>query len=205
MIKIMNSSKYPESPMLDLLRRTQITSKARYHSARRLSLHGWYSQWTLALLAVGQLVISLIPALKLKSSFSEAYLNFGGIFFGVLVLAYSLLLGMGNFPARSQKMHECGLEMGRLARQLTLWTDGKNATDEQYDKAAKEYYDTLSKYENHTNIDFLVASFDFYERKNIAEKFYKDGVIKFWHILQFSHYFVSIFLVSFWIYFAIAK
>jgi len=98
----------------ELLRRADITSRARYNASRRLESLGWTSQWTLALLAIGQIVISLISVLKLPMMFSQTYVDFMGLFFGVLVLAYSLLLGMANFNARSTRLHHCGMELGVL-------------------------------------------------------------------------------------------
>jgi SMODS and SLOG-associating 2TM effector domain family 5 len=208
------------SALDELYRRAEITKKARYHGARRLAYHAWFSQWTLALLAVGQIVISLIPALKLRSNFSESYLNFGGIFFGVLVLAYSLLLGMANFSARAQKLHECGLELGRLSRELLLWSCGKNATNKQYSAAVKNYYDILDRHENHTPIDYKVANYEHYFFEETSLKNCNGRTDLVWkclkyqwrkiviygsHFLQFSHYVFSVFLVAFWIYFCVVK
>lgn len=78
----------------ELFRRTEITCGARYTAARRMEQQGWAAQWTLALLAIGQIIITLIPTLKLRSNFGEAYVGFASVLFAVLVLAYSLLLGM---------------------------------------------------------------------------------------------------------------
>lgn len=201
--------------LVELSRRSSLTGKARYHSSRRLALHAWFSQWTLALLAVGQLVISLIPALGLKLSYSTAYMNFGSIFFGVLVLAYSLLLGMANFSAKAQRMHQCGLDLGRLSRRLHLWTCGSYATNAQYREAANSYYDILDKYENHTRLDYLVATHE--QQRGECPRFQNCGfskdyflnitpllcgkvILYFWHALQFSHYILSVLLIALWVY-----
>jgi hypothetical protein len=116
----MSNLTHVQEGLADLLRRVEITSKARYVPAQRMELHDTFSQWTLAYLAVGQVVISLVVALKLKSNYSSAYMDFGGLFFGVLVLTYSLLLGMGNFAARAIMLHTCGIELGSLARKLHI-------------------------------------------------------------------------------------
>lgn len=201
----------------ELLRRVSITCKARYHAASRMSAHGWFSQWTLALLAVGQIVISLISALGLHSNFSAAYLNFGSIFFGVLVLAYSLLLGMSNFSARSVKLHENGLELGRLARSLyALKSPSANPSKEEYDALSKEYYDILDKYENHTRTDYLSAHYEYYSGRQSEHADFSKGwwLLKisltrvriktyFFQFLQFSHYVGSILLISIWLYFLV--
>ncbi len=200
----------------ELLRRVEITCKARYHAARRLSAHGWFSQWTLALLAVGQIVISLVSALELKSGFRPDYVNFASIFFGVLVLAYSLLLGMANFSARAVKLHGCGLELGRLARHLVYLRNSGTDLQDEYDRAAKMYYDILDKHENHTRTDYLVAHYEHYDsaasklktwsRDWLEERFRLFSVrIKLYvfHSLQFAHYVASIALIYVWIAFLV--
>ncbi len=102
---------------------------------------------------MGQVIISLVPALGLTSNFSEKYITFASILFGVLVLAYSLLLGMANYSARAVRMHECGLQLGRLARKLFDLRTRQNLTQGEYDACVKDYYDILDKHENHTRTD----------------------------------------------------
>ena len=80
----------------ELLRRVEFTSKARYNGARRLGLHSIFSQWTLAYLAIGQITISMVPALKLHNNFSEAYTNFGAIFFWGPCLGLLIIIGNGK-------------------------------------------------------------------------------------------------------------
>lgn len=202
----------------ELLRRVDITCKARYHAARRLSSHGWFSQWTLALLAVGQIVISLVTALGLHTNFKPAYVTFASVFFGVLVLAYSLLLGMANFSARAVKFHECGLQLGRLARKLVYLRDTGSLIQSEYDECAKVYYDTLEKHENHTRTDYLTAHHEYYDGKiDELEVFSRAWFIKrthllgvrlkiyLFHILQYIHYIASIILIYGWIYFMIHR
>ena len=100
----------------------------------------------------------MVPALKLHNNFSEAYTNFGAIFFGVLVLAYSLLLGMGNFSGRSVVMHSCGMELGNLARELHLLDQTPEVSPAKYESAANEYYHILAKCENHAHQDYLATN-----------------------------------------------
>ena len=204
----------------ELLRRTEITCKARYHSARRMKMHSWFSQWTLSMLAVGQIVISIIPPLGMTCNVSANYISFSSIFFGILILAYSLLLGMGNYSERSVKLHGCGLELGRLARKL-FQLKSKNSYSEigdDYKECSKNYYDILDKYENHTRADYLVAHYEYYSSYKIKRD-ETDSLGKFvlfyiiikmnlisvrykiyiFHALQFSHYVISILLIWSWI------
>lgn len=198
----------------ELLRRADITSRARYNASRRLESLGWTSQWTLALLAIGQIVISLISVLKLPMMFSQTYVDFMGLFFGVLVLAYSLLLGMANFNARSTKLHHCGMELGGLARDLHLTSTLPNASSQQYDAMVDKYYRILEKYENHTAIDYLKAHHEYYSaaikkdpnNKSIPTKRelrvaeLKIFLLWLWGI---SHYVISIGVMFIWIIFLI--
>lgn len=185
----------------ELLRRTELTCKARYHAARRLNSHGWFSQWTLALLAIGQIVISLAPTLGIQTNLSTQYVNFMGIFFGILVLAYSLLLGMGNHIARSIKLHQCGLELGLLARQLYLLVELDQTDTKQYEQLASKYYEILEKYENHSRVDYLVAHLEYYGSEARGRPVSKRYVLEMYllHIIQFVHYIFSVLLISFWI------
>lgn len=199
------------SSVKELLRRVEFTSKARYNGARRLALHNIFSQWTLAYLAVGQIAISLIPALKLHNNFSEQYTNFGSIFFGVLVLAYSLLLGMGNFSSRSVVMHSCGMELGNLARELHLLNQTPDVSEGKYESVSKEYYQILAKCENHAHQDYMAtnasigtAELDWppsitikYVAKLISAAYAvsSSAILK---ILHFAHYLATIAMMSFW-------
>jgi hypothetical protein len=196
----------------ELLRRTEITCGARYTAARRMDLHGWAAQWTLAFLAVGQIIITLVPALKLHQNFTDAYIAFASVLFAVLVLAYSLLLGMANYSARAVKMHGCGLELGRLARHLVFLIQRGNVTPLEYEECAKNYYDILDKHENHTYLDYLVAHHQYYDsvasnlplfssswwRKRVHVAWVRVGI---WSLkaLQFSHYVLSLGLMYSWI------
>ncbi|MEY3672582.1 MAG: hypothetical protein RI904_2239 [Pseudomonadota bacterium] len=197
----------------ELLRRTDITCGARYSAAHRMELQGWAAQWTLALLAIGQIIITLIPALKLRSNFGEAYVGFASVLFAVLVLAYSLLLGMANYSARAVKMHGCGLELGRLARRLFFLINRGNTSAIEYEECAKSYYDILDKHENHTKLDYLISHHQHYGAKaSILEfsdkKYWRERAslalvkVKIWTLqtIQFSHFAISFILMYGWIY-----
>jgi hypothetical protein len=111
-------------------------------------------------------------------------------------------------------MHQCGLELGRLTRRLHLWTCGSYATNAQYREAATTYYDILDKYENHTRLDYLVATHEtnigtcpkyrdngftiLYVRHCVSQLFEKLE-LHFWHCLQFSHYVLSVLLIALWV------
>lgn len=201
----------------ELLRRTEITCGARYTAARRMKLQGWAAQWTLALLAIGQIIITLIPSLNLRSNFGEDYVGFASVLFAVLVLAYSLLLGMADYSARAVKIHGCGLELGRLARKLVFLVNRGYVSADEYEECAKNYYDILDKHENHTQLDYLISHHQYYEAKASKmdfsnKKYWRDSAslvlvkAKIWifQIIQFSHVVISLGLMYSWIYFMVS-
>jgi hypothetical protein len=200
----------------ELLRRTEITGGARYTAARRMELQGWAAQWTLALLSIGQIIITLIPTLKLRSNFGDAYVGFASVLFAVLVLAYSLLLGMANYSARAVKMHGCGLELGRLARKLVFLVNRGHISAYEYEECAKCYYDILDKHENHMHIDYLISHHQHYDAKASKldfcnKKYWRDraslALVKaeIWALktIQFSHFSISLILMYSWVYFMV--
>lgn len=93
----------------ELYRIIDITAKARYRASTRLSMHGVFSQWTLSLLAIGLIITSVLMLSGVKLNFSEKYSSVMQIIFSVIILTYSLLLGIGNFSARAERLHRCGL------------------------------------------------------------------------------------------------
>jgi hypothetical protein len=198
----------------ELLRRVEITCKARYHASSRLKTQNLFSQWTLSLLAVGQIVIGLITAINLQQNFSVGYTTFGSIFFSVLVLTYSLLLGMGDYSARAVKLHECGVALGRLARTLYPHkAPSLSGTQVLYEGFTKQYYDILEKHENHTKSDYLQAHYEYYSgqgmqlpvgtgRASCRWLKLQEAKVKriLWLSLSYTHYLITVALIWGWIY-----
>jgi hypothetical protein len=144
---------------------------------------------------------------------------FSAVFFGVLVLTYSLLLGLGRFSVRANEIHKCGLELGRLARKIY---GAKNssipASDAVYTECANAYYDALNSHENHDRADYYVASYEYYSQLKLVqastddwwsyakaaasrkleliEMRFKDYAL---HAFQFFHYVVSLVLIWGWV------
>lgn len=198
-----------DEAMTELHRRAEVTSKVRYEAARRLMTHNLLSQWTLAVLAVGQIAISVIDALDLPLNYSDEYLAFGGIFFGVLVLAYSLLLGMSNYSARSVQLHKCGLELGELARELYLVCKLTGSDQSRYEEYAKKYYVILGQYENHEEIDYRRTKFLMLsggsDMRVTLDRVFEGARLKIGYLFGFSHYLVTGFLMAMWLWLAIPK
>lgn len=202
----------------ELNRRVKLTSKARYNASRRLTLKNNLSQWTLALLSVSLILISLVSASDIEIQFDNKYVDIMQIIFAVLVLTYSLLLATGDYSARSVKIHRCGMELGRLARKIKPHEEGGDESG-KYDEFTNDYYNCLEKYENHENVDYLVsdyASRDWYAGSKInnasGQKWLmlvstelltrcKMKLSILWrNIYPVSHYFITVIGVYYWLY-----
>ncbi|HEY6529164.1 MAG TPA: SLATT domain-containing protein [Cellvibrionaceae bacterium] len=208
----------------ELYRIVDITAKARYRASTRLNSHGIFSQWTLSLLAIGLIISSALSISGMQLNFSEKYTSVMQLIFSVIVLTYSLLLGMGNFSARAERFHRCGLELSRLVRKVKPFK-GKDGNDQEYASISKEYYDHLEKYENHKDVDFLSARIEIERRKgypdwNTNYSFFKNtsnyfaymqsrfslwSSIRIRQSISFSHYALSLLLVYGWIFLDVHK
>lgn len=186
-----------DNRILELLRRTKITTKSRYRASVRLERHHKMSQWTVAFISAALVFIPLVQAFNITTGIEIVYLNATQATLAVLVLVYSLLLGQENFLSRSEAMHRNGVELGRFARKLA--GKGKDVKDEDYAALSEEYYDILEKYTNHKPIDYL------YSRLSDTPDNVNEWLM--WGLLQvrarvttlilFSHYLAAMTLVAY--------
>ncbi|ATC83794.1 SLATT domain-containing protein [Pseudoalteromonas agarivorans] len=195
-----------------LHKRVLITSKSRYEASRRLRMHSLCSQWTLAFMAVGQIVLSLIAVFELNAPVISVNLqNSVGLFFAIVVLTYSLLLGMGDFSARASNIHQCGLELSELARELNYKVVKKeSSSEEKYMKYVQRFYTCLSRHENHITHDYLIAKLDVAQENDNKLGFFKKwfsfkAKIYFFRVIGFLHYPVSILSIIAWISYLLIK
>lgn len=190
----------------ELHRRVSMTSKARYCASRRLQFHKMMSQWTVTLIAVGLIAVSVLAISPVTLRFSLPYVAVMQIIFSVLILAYTLLLSLGDYSARAVKIHRCGMELGKIARELKPYLEKQ---DEQvaYEKFVEKYYECLEKYENHETCDYLEAFLA--EQGSVGETGNAEGLVaKFWTYVQYlwaryvstAHYVIVLGLVYLWIF-----
>ena len=143
------------------------------------------------------------------------------IVFAVLLLAYSLLLSMGRFEARAEKMQACGIILSRLLREIKPLKDGEPpASDGTYNDLSDRYYDCLEKFENHKEIDYYGVMIDLAVREGMPPRnnrsissYCASVVGYYWRLnmrriyvysiraLVFGHYFLAIAVMYAWIYF----
>lgn len=181
----------------ELLRRAELTTKARYGAADRLERHHKMSQWSVSLLSTALVFIPIAQALGIELGTKAIYVNATQAGLAVLALVYSLLLGQENFISRSEAMQRNGLELGKFSRKLDGMIEGISLP--QYDKMNKKYYGILSKCPNHKPIDYLETKLTS-TPKNPADLVTFIKNFAKWHLLNtisIGHYLIAISFAGF--------
>jgi hypothetical protein len=164
------------------------------------------SQWTVTLITVGLIAVSVLAISPLKLNFSPPYVAVMQIIFSVLILAYTLLLSLGDYSLRSVKIHRCGMELGKIAREIKLYL-GNAGNEEIYKEFVNSYYECLEKYENHEACEYLEAVWlaEGKRGKLTAMLGWAKDIAKFYvtRYLPTAHYFFVLGMVYFWIYFLV--
>ncbi len=137
----------------NLYKKMDATSKTRFHAARRLRLHAKLSTYSVVVLSLALILISLMQAYDLGVNIGKKEVVLLQVFASVAVLVYSLLIEKNDFSNRSEKMYSCASKLGELKQKAHPFKVGDfNAT--KYDECWKEYHDMLKLYETHSNNDF---------------------------------------------------
>jgi len=207
----------------ELYRIVELVAKARYTAHRRLTFHSSFAQFSLTFLSIGLIIIPLLDLGGFSAHYSPKYIQIMQIVFAVILLAYSLLLSMGRFEARAEKMLSCGIALSRILRQVKpLQGTSPPLPDPVYDELYTRYYDILEKFENHTQADYHSVSTTLLARQGIPVRgqqtrpeyvgqvmsyFWKittrrAGVYFMWTIV-YSHYFISVIAMYAWIFYMV--
>lgn len=137
------------------------TKGARFASSRRYeTLHRLSSQ-TIGYLSSYLIIVGLVNAFKLKFwmfSLEDSQVSFLSMAFSVLILLFSQLESSENFILKSERFHNCALDIAELYNKLrytkTYESNNPNKND-ILSKIGNEYDKVLKRYENHKQIDYL--------------------------------------------------
>lgn len=128
------------------------TVSARFQASRRLELHNKLSIFSISLFSIILILVAILQLVEFGFSFSGVVVNIGQVFLSIVILCFSIAISMSDFSLRSSKHHECGVQLNKLVYKLmNKW--GVVLSDEEYEKSLNEYFDILSKYENHGESD----------------------------------------------------
>lgn len=128
------------------------TVAARFQASRRLDCHNKLSLFSIALFSIILILVALLQLVSFRFSFDSVVVNIGQAFLSILILCFSIAISMSDFSLKSSKHHECGVQLNELVYKLmNKW--GVVLSDQEYEQRLSEYFNILSKYENHTEAD----------------------------------------------------
>ncbi len=101
----------------NLYKKMDATSKTRFHASRRLRLHAKLSTYTVVILSLVLILVSLIQAYDLGANIKRKEVVLLQVFASIAVLVYSLLIEKNDFSNRSEKMYSCASKLGELKQE----------------------------------------------------------------------------------------
>jgi hypothetical protein len=185
----------------ELYRRVLVTARSSFFAARRLEFHCKLSQWTVTLASIALIIIPLGQALNFSPQINASALNVLEVFFAIIVLAFTLLIGVDSYLLKADRMQRRGLELASIYYALEPYRDN-GGNQRLYEKFCMKYDEVLSKYENHLPIDYLDFKLSkreeyFPQLKNYLPALINLGIQRFFSILLYLLLLLScLYLVS---------
>ncbi len=139
-----------------------VTKGARFHACRRLQTKQKWSSYSIAALAFYAITVNLVPVYGVAFSPDTGPLfAFVSSALSVLIIIISLLEGARQYDLRADRHHRCGLELGKIYRELrqlrTAHGDEPQPLPAETIQLLRERYEAiLDKHENHEDVDFLL-------------------------------------------------
>jgi hypothetical protein len=139
----------------DLYSRVWKTRGARLEAHKRYKRIDSLSTWTINILSVCIIAISLLAIVPL-SNFQFLKGDIGSIYTAILsisILVVSLIESSKGYKQKADKMHECAKELSKVYSDLKLAKDNVQGT-KGIVELANTYQAIIDKYDNHIDLDF---------------------------------------------------
>ena len=137
------------------------TKHCRYLASSRLKKKSKYSQYTIAVLSIYVLALSIGPKYNFFSDLSSDQANFSNVLLSIAIMALSLLEANNNYEVQGDRLYHCANELAALLVRLNRIGDFTNNIDKDLEDISSEYDKILHKYnENHSELDhekFIVS------------------------------------------------
>jgi len=137
----------------NLYKKIDATSKTRFHASRRLKGHAKFSTYSVVLISLALILISLMQAYELGNNINSELVGLIQVFSSVSVLVYSLLIDKNDYSNLAEKMYSCAAQLGELKQEIYPMLD-KKFEEKDYQKYRVEYNRILKLYETHSTNDF---------------------------------------------------
>lgn len=138
----------------NLHKKIEVTAKTRFYASRRLRRHADWSTYTVVIVSLALILMSLMQAYELGVNIKTEYTAMIQVFSAVAILVYSLLIDKNDYSSLSEKMFGCASLLSELRQKYLPIITSDNPKIECYEKVQKEYWDILKIYETHSNNDF---------------------------------------------------
>ena len=125
----------------------------RFHASRRLKLHSKCATYTVVLISLGLILLSLMQAYGLGNHIQSKLIGLIQVFSAIAVLVYSLLIDKNDYSSLSEKMYSCASRLGELKQKIHPHL-GKDHDEKIYTEFLTEYHGILKLFETHSNNDF---------------------------------------------------
>jgi len=143
-----------EESIDNLYKKMDATSKTRFHAARRLRLHSKFATYTIVIISLSLILISLMQAYQLGNNINSSLVGLIQVFSAVAVLVYSLLIDKNDYSNLSEKMYSCASMLSELKHKAHPFLGKESHDTEKYIEFCDEYNRILKLYETHSNNDF---------------------------------------------------
>lgn len=167
------------------------TKHARYLASNRLKKRNIWSQYTISILSVYVLALSIAPKYSYFTDISPDKINFINIILSICIIVVSLLEANNGYQLQSERLFNCANELNGLLQQLKSGRDFSDDISKDIQTVSKQYEAILHKYgENHTSYDF-----DLFKAMNPSD-FQLDGV----KALLIPYYYIKYYTCSYFMY-----
>ncbi|WP_149207870.1 SLATT domain-containing protein [Flavobacterium johnsoniae] len=138
------------------------TKGARFNASRRNQILQNLSSKAIGYLSAYLIIIGIINLYKIDLfgiKILDNQVGFISTAFSVLILLFSQLESSENFSLKSEKHHNCSLDIAELynrTRYVKSYNTNPQDKQQNLQKISNEYDAILKKYENHLPIDYLM-------------------------------------------------
>lgn len=193
----------------NLYKKIDSTSKTRFNASDRLRLHSKCSTYTVVIISLGLILISLMQAYGLGKNISNDLVTLIQIFSTIAVLVYSLLIDRNDYSNLAEKMYSCATQLGELKQKIYPYLNQSHDQD-AYDSFRESYYNILKLFETHSK---NYSSSDHIRARLAMPENYNIKGFKWWSskfniystlLLEFLSYILviaTLTLVLYWVWF----
>lgn len=134
------------------------TKGARFSASHRNNILHKLSSKSIGYLSAYLIIVNIINLYNINLfglKIPDNYIGFISTAFSILILLFSQLEGSENFLLKSEKYHNCSLDIAELYNRARFIKSYSNSKQYDLQKISNEYETILKKYENHLPIDYL--------------------------------------------------